>query len=108
MEEVQETDFIEPDFVSIHIKIRPFHKRILDTVDENTSNAVRKVIDEFYRHNQSLNKDKMLIDFCLGMMLVGIGTIINIWYATVVFFGVGIGCIVYGIGYYFENRRNRI
>ena len=100
--------FEEPEFIVIHTKIKPFHKKILDTIDENTSNAIRKVIEYFFNHNQSINKDKMVLDFCIGMLLIGMGLLVSLWYAAIILYGTGIGCICYGILYYIENRRYRI
>jgi hypothetical protein len=107
-ENIQQPFLEEPNFLIIHPKIKPFHKKILDTIDENTSNAIRIVIDEYYKHKHSLNRDKILLYFCLGMLLVGVATIVNIWYASLIFYGTGVGCIVYGTFYYIENKRNRI
>ena len=100
--------FEEPEYVTKSITLKPFHKKILDTIDENTSNAIRKVIEEYYKHNQIINRDKIILDFCLGMLLIGVAISVPLWYESLVFYGIGIGCIVYGIFYYVENRRKRM
>ena len=97
----------EPELIKIHPVIKPYHKKILDSIDENTSNAVRIVIDQYHKHKQTVNKDKIIIDLCLGMLLIGVAISVSIWYAALVFYGTGVGCIVYGMLYFFENRRHR-
>lgn len=108
IDSINQPVFSEPEYISKSIKLKLFHQNILDAIDTNTSNAIRLVIEDYYRHNQSLNRDKLIIDLCLGMLLLGIGLIAPFWFASLAFYGVGTGCIIYGIVYFIENKRNRI
>lgn len=105
---IQPVFFNEQEHVLIHVKIKPFHKVILDTIDDNTSNAIRIVIEKYYKYNQSMNMDKFLINFCLGMMLIGIGLLIGSWLAIIIFYAGGIGIICYGTLFFIEHRRHKI
>jgi hypothetical protein len=96
------------DLVQIHPKIKKQQIAILDSINkDNQSYSVRFVIDYYSKQKENLNKDKLIINLSIGILLIGMGIIQQIWYASLLFYCIGMGGIVYSIFYYIEHKRNK-
>jgi len=94
--------------VDIHVKLKKNHIILLDSINkDNTSDALRSVIDYYVKQKESLNRDKLIINVSIGLLLIGMGIIQTVWYISLLFYCIGIGGIVYSLFYYIEHKRNK-
>lgn len=98
--------FVSDSIVDCHIKLKQKQVDVLKTIDENISNAARKVIEYYIKQKTIQNRDKLALNISLGLLLIGFGLANTIWYVSVLFYGAGVGGICYGLFYYFEHKRS--
>jgi len=86
------------DVIDRHIKLFPTQISFLESIDENISNATRKVIDTQIKKNKNQYLEKYLLLFAFGIVFIVFSSFINdLLFALIVLF-IGIVYIGYSGG----------
>lgn len=88
-------DIIELE--DIHIKVFPKHISFLKTIDNNVSNAARKVFDSQIYETQNIFIERMLLIFAFGLVFVILGTMMYHYILFIAMEMAGIFFIVYSL-----------
>jgi len=88
------------DLKQCNIRLYPHQLHFLETFDDNISTATRKAITVLMQQKQTIQIERQLLIFALGLMFIGISTVIAapltfiFIIAGVAYFGISIGNIL--------------
>ena len=95
----------EMNFIRMSLLLSPKHADYLKTIDRNnSSNAIRILIDTFMKQKRILSFEKYLTSFAFGLALIGIGSLLSNIYISLTSMGTGLFCIIFSITMYSRLR----
>jgi hypothetical protein len=102
---VSDEIYSEFDFIKIHFSLKPEHIDFLKKMDpDNSSKALRILIDNFMKQKRMLSFEKYLTSFAFGLALIGIGSILPNLYISLTSMGTGLFCIIFSLAMYSRTR----
>ena len=92
------------DLKQCHILLYPQQIHFLEAYDENISTATRKAITVLMNQKQTLNLERQLLIFALGLLFIGISTVV-VSPIHIIFIITGVAYLGISIGNILQQRR---